>query len=427
MGKQSSIISYKGAAHKDIYYDGKYHNKMYIGDELVWEKQIPDSFFVVNNCNGYGSYGLPIFEKETPYVDVIPFSDFDYVENNVVYLIQEHFFNSCMNNIILHDCIYTTDGEEWKSVEGIYYTTYYTSVVTPGNYQATLVKKQTGSSITSFYEYYVALFDVDGNHISMNSLGVNSRGDTPGTVNSDYPLINVPGFGGQSAGTQTYGNFVFIDTSITTYVKFIHYSCLDSSSFTVTRNFQRQDFYYVCGERLYFLENGTRDLYIKMFDETNSNPDLCYIAMTIESFSCGFAQVIYTSTSKLVIAIVDEGNQSIVICTLTEDSCAISNRLEDGIMYIEDYETKESMPVTFYSGVASKNEKKFSALYPTTQNGSCSFLQKEDGKLINKENGDMAVLMSKWGSGGEKYIVYFDNEDFTESNGNFTMRFENLG
>lgn len=36
--KQSSIISYNGMNHKEIYFKGHYHDKMYIGEYLVWEK-----------------------------------------------------------------------------------------------------------------------------------------------------------------------------------------------------------------------------------------------------------------------------------------------------------------------------------------------------------------------------------------------------
>lgn len=38
MGRQSSRIWYRGKDHKDIYFNGYYHDKMYIGSQLVWEK-----------------------------------------------------------------------------------------------------------------------------------------------------------------------------------------------------------------------------------------------------------------------------------------------------------------------------------------------------------------------------------------------------
>lgn len=38
MGKQSARIFFQGKDHKDIYFNGYYHDKMYIGSMLVWEK-----------------------------------------------------------------------------------------------------------------------------------------------------------------------------------------------------------------------------------------------------------------------------------------------------------------------------------------------------------------------------------------------------
>lgn len=39
MANQSSRIYFNGKDHKDIYFQGNYHKAMYIGNELVWEKQ----------------------------------------------------------------------------------------------------------------------------------------------------------------------------------------------------------------------------------------------------------------------------------------------------------------------------------------------------------------------------------------------------
>lgn len=36
--KQSSVIWWQGNPHKEIYYQGHYHDKMYLGDQLIWEK-----------------------------------------------------------------------------------------------------------------------------------------------------------------------------------------------------------------------------------------------------------------------------------------------------------------------------------------------------------------------------------------------------
>ena len=38
MGRQSSRLIFQGKDHKDIYYQGHYHDAMYLGNQLLWEK-----------------------------------------------------------------------------------------------------------------------------------------------------------------------------------------------------------------------------------------------------------------------------------------------------------------------------------------------------------------------------------------------------
>lgn len=47
MGKQSARLYYQGKDHKDIFFQNKYHHKMYKGGDLVWEKLY--RYFVRNN------------------------------------------------------------------------------------------------------------------------------------------------------------------------------------------------------------------------------------------------------------------------------------------------------------------------------------------------------------------------------------------
>lgn len=46
MGKQSARLYFEGQDHKDIFFQGCYHDKMYKGSELVWEKLHGDKYFV---------------------------------------------------------------------------------------------------------------------------------------------------------------------------------------------------------------------------------------------------------------------------------------------------------------------------------------------------------------------------------------------
>lgn len=47
MGKQSSRMLYKGKDHKDIYFQGKYHDAMYLGYELLWHKIRQEGYYVL--------------------------------------------------------------------------------------------------------------------------------------------------------------------------------------------------------------------------------------------------------------------------------------------------------------------------------------------------------------------------------------------
>lgn len=84
MGKQSSRIYYKGNDHKDIFFysessrddNGKilqysrtdFINKMYVGNELVWEKLFPEKFLAVG-----GVTGIHVYDIEHDIIDIMPF------------------------------------------------------------------------------------------------------------------------------------------------------------------------------------------------------------------------------------------------------------------------------------------------------------------------------------------------------------------
>lgn len=47
MGKQSSRMYYKGYDHKDIFYQGHYHDAMYKGSELIWHKIRQEGYYSI--------------------------------------------------------------------------------------------------------------------------------------------------------------------------------------------------------------------------------------------------------------------------------------------------------------------------------------------------------------------------------------------
>ncbi len=71
MGMQSARLIYRGKDHKDIYFQGMYHDKMYIGSSLVWEKirhPMHSQYFMVNAMQS--SYGDHLIDEYGVRLDV---------------------------------------------------------------------------------------------------------------------------------------------------------------------------------------------------------------------------------------------------------------------------------------------------------------------------------------------------------------------
>ena len=90
MGKQSARLYYQGKDHKDIYFNGNYHVKMYKASELVWEKLYPDEFFI------YSINGIDFIDIKNKFVDTFPtiingrkgvLENFLFIQNNIISLI----------------------------------------------------------------------------------------------------------------------------------------------------------------------------------------------------------------------------------------------------------------------------------------------------------------------------------------------------
>lgn len=67
MGKQSARLYYQGKDHKDIFYRGNFHNKMYKGSQLLWEKLYPDAYFlgtIRKSDRGFYQYKTIILSKD---------------------------------------------------------------------------------------------------------------------------------------------------------------------------------------------------------------------------------------------------------------------------------------------------------------------------------------------------------------------------
>ena len=122
MGKQSARLIYRGKDHKDIFFQGHYHDAMYIGSELVWYKIRQEGyyvFFVSNGKEGRYHEGLYIivYDEKTQDFEIVmeiiyapdPFSESYFGGLTLVY-----------RDGILLDGI-SPDDAAWHSVDGIHF------------------------------------------------------------------------------------------------------------------------------------------------------------------------------------------------------------------------------------------------------------------------------------------------------------------
>ena len=86
MAMQSARMVYKGADHRDIYFQGMYHDRMYVGSSLVWEKirhPMHSQYFMVNPMQS--SYGPNLIDEYGVRLDV---NEDAIIEKCAVYLVQ---------------------------------------------------------------------------------------------------------------------------------------------------------------------------------------------------------------------------------------------------------------------------------------------------------------------------------------------------
>ncbi len=77
MGKQSARLYYQGNDHKDIIFRKQYHDKMYKGSSLVWEKIFPDGdYFLSNVFSQYSDISIEhseyLYGRNSDFVRVYP-------------------------------------------------------------------------------------------------------------------------------------------------------------------------------------------------------------------------------------------------------------------------------------------------------------------------------------------------------------------
>lgn len=116
MGKQSARLYYKGKDHKDIFYQGNFHDKMYKGNQLLWEKLYPEAYFVTTRLlqNKY-RYVTEIISRDG--VDEIAQVPWDRnIENPKSYTVNDFCKKAILCNFRTHGYCYTIDMKHFKRI-----------------------------------------------------------------------------------------------------------------------------------------------------------------------------------------------------------------------------------------------------------------------------------------------------------------------
>lgn len=122
MGMQSSRMIYRGKDHKDIYFQGHYHDAMYLGYELLWHKIRQEGYYVFIVSNGKegklqeGIYIITFDEKTQEFEIVMEIKD-------TPDSFTENFFGGSymVDSERMYICSLSWDDTLWASIDGIHY------------------------------------------------------------------------------------------------------------------------------------------------------------------------------------------------------------------------------------------------------------------------------------------------------------------
>ncbi len=122
MGKQSARLIYRGKDHKDIYFQGHYHDAMYLGYELLWHKIRQEGYYVFIVDNGKegrfqeGIYIITFDEKTQEFEIVMEIKD-------TPDSFTENFFGGAymVDSERMYICSLSWDDTIWASIDGIHY------------------------------------------------------------------------------------------------------------------------------------------------------------------------------------------------------------------------------------------------------------------------------------------------------------------
>lgn len=435
MGKQSSRIFYQNKDHRDVVFQNNCHSKMYKGNQLVWEKLVPDEYFVLSSTDLFE--GLHILNLKEKYMDKIIFADMNPHENSNLRIAFTHI--GCLENVLFGTCLfdtdggclaYSSDGITWNKIQGMENATNYLYNLsnTNGTVQFqpwtivdnSIVLKKIGT---------FTIFAFSNNGKFIHAIELDNVGES-----TDYHNI--------MCGNSKYYDFYYYKNELLETGSFEYR--LYVKSIDVNGNLANSTFYKlgthsegiislnICtvvhaGNTMYVIGSSSigRDIVIgriNNFDHTTS------WGVPREGFRLRTVYVIYADDNETVVAVTSMPSFStiineypVLIISFKEDTYRIMNVIEQPIA-VKDAKSNKIYDVNIFS---DRGTVLHDAIDITNELGQ-SFVYMKNKKLnVNKNNG-ICYYGAYANNSKHKACVYFDNIYFLESKNNFTMPLEQV-
>ncbi|MBD5515353.1 MAG: hypothetical protein HDR06_12140 [Lachnospiraceae bacterium] len=413
MGKQSSRLIYQGTDHKDLFYDGKFHDKLYKGAELVWEKLYPDEFFVEKR--DYYS-GIALADVKEKYIDEIPYyGGIQYITLVGKALVAQFSPEGMKSDgYQMYFYAYSKDAVKWKKINLEPFSQPFSGnqivVINDNSCAITYGNQSTGSQ-----KWFILNFDING--------------DIQECIETEY---GISGVSEPRTIANGYGKkYVFWRSEGSSHLSID----IVNTSGVVEESFKQIEHY----------ELNTRVNLFNVQDEIwcVGAKDLQGYVMTVQKFDPvqgkfttlkRMEDITLSDVVSMKVLYADEKEVVIFIYNLRDGN----DKRSIGIYSITSAGFKEENFITFNSAVSIKNARtnRYAEIYvggnvPSPTDGysvGCSIAYYSDIYFKNKEFGAKKINgLCGYGmthSNDEEYdereaIVYFDNVYLKESSGNF--------
>ncbi|MCH5261584.1 MAG: hypothetical protein J1F42_01595 [Lachnospiraceae bacterium] len=396
MGTQSARLYYQGKDHKDIFYRGNFHNKMYKGNQLLWEKLYPDECLL-----DWGNTGIYIYDIEHKCVDVMPFS---YKTPNVggtTASMNKDKWVACYLETIgsaLHAHVlreydwveaHSMDGKLWKK----------------DSEQHNLV------SIYSTYTDNSRLFQIYNAENVILRLSEDKRDII---YNSDEKWNRIKYVRGKGKNYKFYNgqkNLITVDES-GNIMDEVNIDNLSYGYMTLWR----------AGNSIYAKDSSYTYLY-KLDESTNT-----MVAVSTNFFNSRTSPyVIYSDDEETIVSIAGDNYVNTWIASFKSGEYAIKNALQNGCVSVksEDGENINVYVNTKYNDYTYPYMTVIKRRYAGSGTSDIGIYMSNYKSSINKDKGFFIYGSVHEESGACVACVYFDNPYFLESEGNRVYKLPN--